>query len=226
MNYIKNVLLIGVIFLVCGCSLFSFKDREETIVNEKDDTEVKEDKYIDDNPIKLGIFFVDNNYRNKSVIKDTYYADFISGKDIDSFEVFYTDDEVINGNKFKDTWNIYYDKYTDIDNYKIGYDIKVILNDGTESNNTFLEPDIFYFGKYFYVYFYDDIHQDDGVMYGHLEENGDNTLMTSVKLYAVNGIDEVDYIILTAFTYKDDNDFDKNGNYRGKSSYSIKIKRK
>ena len=63
-------------------------------------------------------------------------------------------------------------------------------------------------------------------MYSHLDEVGDDTLMTSVKLYAVSGIDEVEDIILTAFTYKDINDFDKDGNYRGKSSYTIKIKRK
>ena len=117
-------------------------------------------------------------------------------------------------------------KYTDIDNYKIGYNIKFILNDGTSLDNTFLKPDIFYFAKYFYVYFYDDIHQKDGTMYSHLEEVNDNTLMTSVKLYAVDGIDDVKDIILTAFTYDDEDDFDDNGNYRGSSSYTIEIKRK
>ena len=117
-------------------------------------------------------------------------------------------------------------KYTDIDNYKIGYNIKFILNDGTSLDNTFLKPDIFYFAKYFYVYFYDDIHQKDGTMYSHLEEVNDNTLMTSIKLYAVDGIDDVKDIILTAFTYDDEDDFDDNGNYRGSSSYTIEIKRK
>ena len=93
-------------------------------------------------------------------------------------------------------------------------------------DNTFLEPDIFYFAKYFYVYFYDDIHQKDGTMYSHLEEVNDNTLMTSIKIYAVDGIDDVKDIILTAFTYDDEDDFDDNGNYRGSSSYTIEIKRK
>ena len=104
--------------------------------------------------------------------------------------------------------------------------IKFILNDGTNLDNTFLKPDIFYFAKYFYVYFYDDIHQKDGTMYSHLEEVNDNTLMTSIKLYAVDGIDNVQNIILTAFTYDDKDDFDDNGNYRGSSSYTIEIKRK
>ena len=50
--------------------------------------------------------------------------------------------------------------------------------------------------------------------------------MTSIKLYAVDGIDDVKDIILTAFTYDDEDDFDDNGNYRGSSSYTIEIKRK
>ena len=63
-------------------------------------------------------------------------------------------------------------------------------------------------------------------MYSHLEEVNDNTLMTSIKIYAVDGIDNVQNIILTAFTYDDEDDFDDNGNYRGSSSYTINIKRK
>lgn len=224
MNNIKKILLIGIIFFICGCSLFTKEEKKEITTN--NDNVKTEDKYVDDNPIKLGIFLVDNNYHNKSVIKDTYYTDFVSGKDIASFEVFYTGDEVIDGTNFKNTWNTYYDKYTDIDNYKIGYNIKFILNDGTSLDNTFLKPDIFYFAKYFYVYFYDDIHQKDGTMYSHLEEVNDNTLMTSIKIYAVDGIDDVKDIILTAFTYDDEDDFDDNGNYRGSSSYTIEIKRK
>ena len=201
------------------------KEEKKEITTNNDNVKI-EDKYVDDNPIKLGIFLVDNNYHNKSVIKDTYYANFTNGNDIASFEVFYTGDEVIDGTNFKNTWNTYYDKYTDIDNYKIGYNIKFILNDGTSLDNTFLKPDIFYFAKYFYVYFYDDIHQKDGTMYSHLEEVNDNTLMTSIKIYAVDGIDNVQNIILTAFTYDDEDDFDDNGNYRGSSSYTIEIKRK
>lgn len=47
--------------------------------------------------------------------------------------------------------------------------------------------------------------------------------MTSVKLYAVDEIDEVESITLTAFTY-DEDDFDKENNYRGNSKYTINIK--
>ena len=116
--------------------------------------------------------------------------------------------------------------YNDIDDYKIGFNIKFILKDGTNFNGNFLEPDIYKFGKYFYVYLYDDINQEDNVSYSHLEEMKDNNKITSIKIYAVDGIDEVDNFILSVFTYKDDNDFDENGNYRGKSIYGIRIKRK
>ena len=51
-------------------------------------------------------------------------------------------------------------------------------------------------------------------------------MITSIKIYAVDGIDEVENFILNVFTYNDDNDFDENGNYRGNSIYGIRIKRK
>ena len=52
-----------------------------------------------------------------------------------------------------------------------------------------------------------------------------DTLITSVKLYATDGIERVENIILTVFTYDDENDFDQNGDYRGNSRYTIRIKK-
>lgn len=221
----KRIILFILVLFLSGCSIKD-KDNVQTL-EQKDKVEIKEEeKYVDDNPIKLGIFLVDNNYINKEVIKDTYYANLQSGVDIASFEVFFTDEEVINGSNFKNTWNKYYDNYTNIENYKIGYNIKFILNDGTSFEDNFLEPDNYKFADYFYVYLYDDVHQRDGTFYSHLEEVGDNTLITSIKLYAVDGIDKVEDIVLTAFTYDSEDDFDVSGNYRGNSKYSINIKRK
>lgn len=223
----KKVVLLLSILLLCGCNINS---KEEVIDNNsKEDMEVKEEvieEYTDNNPIKLGLFLYDNNYNNKNKLVDTYYTNFTSGVDIGSFEVFLTSDDVIYGSRFKDTWNKYYNMYEDISEYKVGFNIKFILKDGTNYSGNFLEPDIYKFGKYFYVYLYDDINQIDGAYYSHLEEVDDNTMLTSIKIYAVEGIDEVENFILSAFTYKDSNDFDADGNYRGNSIYGIRIKRK
>ena len=42
----------------------------------------------------------------------------------------------------------------------------------------------------------------------------------------IDGIEKVENFILSVFTYKDNNDFDTDGNYRGNSIYGIRIKRK
>lgn len=218
----KKIIFIIILLLITGCSL----ETESKEVIEKNKVIDKEEyKYVDNNPIKLGLFLYDNNYHNKSVIKDTYYTDFIPNTDIGSFEVFLTSDEVVEGSLFKDTWNKYYNMYENIDNYKIGFNIKFMLYDGTSYESNILEPDIFKYNDYFYIYLYDDIHQKDGAFYSHLEKIDDNTLLTSIKLYAVSGIDKVESIILNAFTY-DEDDFDENNNYRGNSLYVIRIKRK
>ena len=226
MKNLRKIFLLFFIFMISGCTIFN--NEKEIISNNNDDNikeETKINEYVDDNPIKLGIFLYDNNYHNKERLYDTFYTNFINGVDIGSFEVFLTDDQIIDGNRFKDTWNKYYNMYTDIDNYKIGYNITYKLKDGTTLGSNFFEPDIFRYGKYFYVYLYDDINAPDG-FYSHLEDMNDDTIITSIKIYAVDGIDDVEKIILTAFTYDSQEDFDSNGNYRGNSKYTITIKRK
>lgn len=221
----KKIMLLFILIMLSGC-VNSVEDNSETIEDSTFQDTVQEEDYIDDNPIKLGLFLYDNNYSNKKVLKDTYYTDFISGVDIGSFEVFFTDEEIINGASFKDTWNRYYNGYDDIDNYKVGFNIKFILSDGTNFSGNFLEPDIYKFSEFFYVYLYDDINQKDGAYYTHLERMDDNTMITSIKIYAVEGIDKVENFILSVFTYDDLNDFDEEGNYRGNSITAIRIKRK
>ena len=225
----KKILLILIVLLLCGCS-HNKEDNVSTIDNIDDENdyidETTIEQYIDDNPIKLGLFLYDNNYSNKERLEDTYYTNFVNGVDIGSFEVFLTEDKIINGNNFKNTWNKYYNNYENIDSYKVGFNIKFVLDDGTNYSANFLEPDIFKFSEYFYVYLYDDIHQEDGAFYSHLESMEEDTLVTSIKIYAVDGIDRVDSFILSAFTYDSLDDFDEEGNYRGNSIYVIRIKRK
>ena len=235
----KKIILFLTILLVTGCT------QKQELVKEKEElnnklNELKEEKenidsnienlkepiYIDNNNVKLGIFLYDGNYYNKERLEDTYYTNFISGTDIGSFEIFLTDDRVVNGSNFKNTWSTYYNKYENIENHKIGFNIKFILSDGTNYSHNYFEPDTYKFGEYFYTYLYDDINQKDGSYYGHIEEMKENTLLTSIKIYATDGIKDVENIILSAFTYDTEDDFDENDNYRGNSLYVIRIKRK
>ena len=101
----KNILILCLL-LITGCSFNGNVLENNSLPNEEKMENTSQ--YIDGNPIKLGLFLYDNNYHNKEVIKDVYYADFIPNMDIGSFEVFLTDDYIIDGNKFKDTWNLDY----------------------------------------------------------------------------------------------------------------------
>lgn len=208
--------LLLLLLLVTGCTSDN--------INNDIGVDIKvDDVYVDNNVIRLGLFPASNNYHNKERIDDVYYADFNSMVDIGSFEVFLTDDKVIDGNGFKDTWYKYYDMYDDISNYKVGFNISYTLYDGSVLGGNLLEPDNYRFGEHFYTYLYDDVNAPSG-FYSHLESMDDDTILSSIKLFAVSGIDKVESITLTAFTYDDDDFLD--GVYRGKSKYSIIIKRK
>lgn len=223
----KKKFIFIIVLLLCGCNLSKTAKEvtEEDIRKDNMVSQEQKEEYTDDNPIKLGIFLADYNYSDKKVIEDTYFTEFNNLEDIGSFEVYFTDDKEISGSSQKEIFNKYYNEYSDIDNYKIGYNIKFILTDGTNFNGNFLKPDNYKFADYFYVYLYDDIHQKDNTFYSHLEEVNNDTLITSIKLYGVN-LDNVENIILSAFTYKDMGDFDNEGNYKGNSRYTIRIKKK
>lgn len=216
----NKILLILILFLV-GCTPKEELNKEENNNEIKQEENIKEE-YVDSNPIKLGLYLYTGDYSNKEKLS-TYETTFENGKDIGSFEVVFTDEEVISGTSFKTLFNSYYDRYKNISNYKIGYNIEFTLKDGTVNKFNLLKPDNYLYGDYFYTYLYDDIHVNDGEFYSHLENIDDNSLITSIKIYAVDKIDEVENIKLTVFTYDGDDDFDKDGNYRGTSKYSIDI---
>lgn len=222
----KKIITILLMLFLTSCKANTLQ--KENNIKEANDNqnEVFEETYKDENIVKLGLFLYDNNYHNKERLEDTYYTNFISGEDIGSFEIFLTDDKVINGTNFKNVWNTYYNKYEDISNHKIGFNIKFMLSDGTNYNTTYLKPDTYKHGDYFYTYLYDDINQKDGTYYSHIETITEDTLLTSIKIYGTSGIDKVENIILSAFTYDTEDDFDKDGNYRGNSIYVIRIKKK
>jgi len=78
---------------------------------------------------------------------------------------------------------------------------------------------------YVQLYLYDDVHKEIGAWYSHVteEEYNEDTLLTSIKLTASTNIDKIiSNITVIAFSY-DEDDFDEEGFYRGKSKWEVKI---
>lgn len=223
----KKKILVCVLLLVVlsGCSGLGKNQednsKQETVKN-NEEKDYKE-PYVDDNPILLGLYLNQSGTRN---LISSYDSPLTQYQDIVSFDVYFTNEEVLTGNQ-KDLWSYYYQNYQDIDTYKIGYQIS-FKTDNLEVNQMILNPsDVGSFFDYIQVYLYDDIHQDGG-WYDHVsqEEVTDETRFTSIKLTASTKIAEIiSPITLTVFTY-DSDDFDENGNYRGKSSYQVVINRR
>lgn len=208
---------------------YTNKPRNPEIQIDKVGTNLNPEKnrYIDNNPIKIGLYKYYNRYKDRELITE-YRENWNYHKDISSFEVFYTIEEKINGNYFQDTFKQYLENYENIQNYKIGYKISFNTNDN-EINKIILSPkDTEEFFDYLEIYLYDDFHRQKGIWYNHTteEEMNEETLLTSIKLTAGKNINEIiSDIKVEAFTY-DYDDFDNAGNYRGISKYSIIVKRK
>ena len=216
----KLILIVLCLFLTVGCT------KKDDIVNsniEEDKPEVPqvEDTYIDDNPIKVGL------YMNGKLINE-YNTKIVDGEDIASFDVYFTDIEDVGSSNTKNNFNKYYQMYDDIDNYKIGFYISFDTEE-KKMESVILNPSSMYDLYYIYNYLYDDIHQPDGAWYSHVEEKDvtDNTIYSSIKLYAGGETSKITSpITLMVFTYDGDDDFDSEGHYRGVSSHTLIINNK
>ena len=141
-----------------------------------------------------------------------------AGKDILSIDVFACDEEEISGDTFSVVWKEYWEKYEKAYEYKIGYTLEFDTMDGGKIKRTILEPDDIYgFLDYIEVYIYDDVNVPPNTWYSHLlqEQITEDTYVTSIKLTCGEKIDEVSNVCLTAFIYKDEEEFDNEGNYTG-----------
>lgn len=217
------------VFLLCillfGCEKVEEKSEITTTTTTTTTTAVQ---YVDDNPIKLGLYKYVNSNTNRELYTD-YSTVYGADTDIGSYEVFFTNEDSISGNTFQKLWMEYYNKYKNIDQYKIGYNVAFKTTDGKSFDQTILKPDdgnLFY--EYLQIYLYDDVHQTPGQWYSHVESDQvkADTIFSSIKLTnSWNASLIGDEITLTVFTY-DSDDFDSNNKYRGNSFYTIKIKRK
>ena len=207
-----KVLVLIMLLLITGCK----KEEQKEIIEEKQE-EVIEQKYVDDNPITIGIYENDIN-----LIKE-YKLNKVSNNEV-IFSFYYTNIENLGNRRQKENWYKYFNEYQNISNYKIGFNFSFYVGD-TKVEKTILRPDTYAFNPYFYIYIYDDINQPDNTFYSHLEETdiNENTIFSAIKIFLVEPELITSNITFTVFTYNDLDDFDSNNNYRGNSKYSVDI---
>lgn len=214
------IISIAFIFLIIAYFINPHNSTDEPVETETVTAPIEE-KYVDTNPIKLGIYDSKRNLVTKCTNKWTYH------KDILEYNIFYTQDTKIDTSRIP----ICFDKYAalyseDVSSYRIGFNVKFSIGD-TEINKTIISPnDVEDFYDYLEIYLYDGYHRKAGEWYSHTveEEFNESTLFTGIKLTAGVNVKEITSdIILTTFSYNSSDDFDENGFYRGISSYSITV---
>lgn len=225
----KKLLFLIIILLLVGCSKEKTQDNvieDKTTNTDNQEQTQLEETYIDNNPIKLGIYMYYNSNTNRKQLTE-YTTSWNLNVDLCSLEIYFTDESEIPGTNQKILWNNYYNNYENIDSYRIGYYLEFETTDKGKIQQYILSPkdtnDIY---GYMQIYLYDDIHQDGG-WYSHIteEEYTDNNILTSIKLTGSTYTDNITSdITLTAFTY-DEDDFDENNEYRGISKQTIIIKK-
>lgn len=220
------ILFMIVITLTCGCS----KKEKEDIIDDvvENEEKIEELKYIDDNPIKVGLY---DNVNGTTTLIDTHYSTWDRYVDYAVFSTFYTQDKYLNPNSVAGTFDTYKNNYTSIDNYKIGYNIKYTVDNGTTFDQIILDAnganEVIYTG-YLLLYVYDDLFHRNDNWYSHItpEEYNDKTMMTSIKITGGHNYDLVTSDIeLSVFTYNGQEDLDENGKYRGNSKYTVILKK-
>lgn len=219
----KFFLVISILFILTSCNTTHHENATNTYKqNEPVNENIEENKYIDDNPIKIALY--ENNQKVNS-----YSTTLSNFKDIAVFDICYTDIDTLKEKNIKDNYNLYYNQYENIDNYKTGFYIEFETNEQKIQELILDTSKTHAMSPYLYIYIYDDVNQVPNTYYSHLEEKdvNENTIFSSIKLFlAQEGEKITSPITLTAFTYDNEEDFDEFNKYRGNSSYTITIKTK
>ena len=126
--------------------------------------------------------------------------------------------------------------------YKIGYELSFDV-DGEHKVITILKPadiedneDLFMgdypedgdyseITGYMGVWLYDDVHQEEGTFYIHItqDEVTSDTVLTSIKLRPTPQSEEISNLVLKAFSYTSDDEFDEDGHYAGNYASQVSI---
>lgn len=204
-------------------------NQENTLESEEiSDLPIEElNKYIDENPVKLGIYVQKGN--TKQLIQNEYTCGWAPEEIMGLFFAVPTTEKSIPNTNFSTLWKEYINKYPNPEKYRIGYSIKFTLNTGEVIDRTILNPgDAYHMFPKVMVFLYDDVNFVSGQRYYHITDMTDNTICSSIKLVGdVETKNIISDIELTAFSFDSKDDFDEESNkYRGNSSYTITIKRR
>ena len=232
-SFVINMKKIGIVCLIIlctGCSIFNKKEEpkpKETTqkTNDIEEDIPKEPEYVDDNNTPIGLY--ERNGSKLNLLSE-FNTKVQIKKDIKTFQAFPSTESEINhlGKRYAE---YYYEKYIEVNEsrkYKTGFNLKYTLNDGTKISQNIFGPSTTQTNyDYIEVYLYDAYKHRNDSFYSHIEEKdfNDETIITSIKLTAGSKFNDIkSKITLTVFTY-DEDDFDKNGEYRGNSKYSVVI---
>lgn len=201
---------------VSGCATEKQEVKKEPSINQEENVVEQKQEVI-----PIGMYVKQNGER---VLTKEYSSLFALNQDVGVFSVFYTLEEKISGASIKDVWNSYLEKQPSSSLYKIGYHIFFETQDMSISQTILKPEDAYGFYDYMQVYLYDDIHQEDGAFYTHIEKMGETSLLTSIKLTgSTHTYEIVSPITLTAFLYQGNDDFGQNGMYKGTHMFSMVI---
>lgn len=219
----KKIILIIIALICCSCS---FDKTENNITTNQINNSVPiVNDYIDNNPVKVSLY-VDNakgGLTKVNEIRETWRLK----RDIVVLGSIFSEKEELESDYFQNIWKNEAVNYENYEKYKTLWKVNFSLKDGTVIDQLIDHPDdVKYFYDYLELYLYDSANAQIGVWYSHLtaEDMKDNTIMTSLKLTSGSKFEEINSPIkVSVFTYDDEDDFDDEGNYRGKSISTINI---
>lgn len=216
----KILLLIFLSLFLTGCQEKPFKELKDL---KEEPIPVKEDKYVDNNEIRLGLYTRSNN---KYTLWKEYKTSMEKNKDINTFQILPTNEEFLNYsgsyiNFIEPLWNGINSEY------ELGIILEYELNDGNKIKHKIIDPsNTLEYQNYIQVYLYDAIAHKNDKWYSHItkEEFNEKSYITSFKLTAGNESDKIVFPIkLTIYSQDTEDDFTDDGDYRGNSLYSINI---
>ena len=211
-----------------------FNDKKENTevsnnsVSNTSETTLNINTYMDNNPITLGLYLFDKTTNKRNLVTQTNDV-WTFHNDIHEFNVIYTQDKEIEGTTTRECFPKYMNQYSNILDYRIGFHIEFNIGEKIIDKTILSPKDVDEFFDYLEVYLYDGYHRAKGEWYSHTTEQQmtKDTIFTTIKLTSGKNVNNItSNIKLTAFSYLDNEDFDSNGNYRGKSKYSIVLKNK